>query len=164
MKLVGLLRRQGELTATRAGELIGESSGTASYHLRQLAKYGLVEEAGGGQGREKPWRATALFTHIAEDPTSPAGRRAASQLWGILAGAYHEWLLDWLARRPDESRRWRAAAPIGDHMLYVTADELASLDKQIVELLNPYAERLAQPELRPRASRLVRYVRFGAPS
>src|SRR3984885_15977455 len=56
MKLVGLLRTEGPLTATRAGELLGESSGTTSFHLRQLAKYGLVEEAGGGTGRQKPWR------------------------------------------------------------------------------------------------------------
>src|SRR6202034_1371981 len=62
MKLVGLLRTEGPLTATRAGELLGESSGTCSFHLRQLAKYGLVEEAGGGTGRQKPWRATTTST------------------------------------------------------------------------------------------------------
>ncbi|MGH3152377.1 MAG: winged helix-turn-helix domain-containing protein, partial [Streptosporangiaceae bacterium] len=50
MKLVGLLRTEGPLTATRAAELLGESTGTCSFHLRQLAKYGLVEEAGGGTG------------------------------------------------------------------------------------------------------------------
>src|SRR6202034_4268220 len=60
MKLVGLLRTEGPLTATRAAELLGESSGTCSFHLRQLAKYGLVEEDGGGTGREKPWRATSM--------------------------------------------------------------------------------------------------------
>jgi uncharacterized membrane protein YfcA len=42
MALVGLLRTEGPLTATRAAELLGESSGTTSFHLRQLAKYGLV--------------------------------------------------------------------------------------------------------------------------
>ncbi|MGH3175522.1 MAG: winged helix-turn-helix domain-containing protein, partial [Streptosporangiaceae bacterium] len=62
MALVGLLRTEGPLTATRAAELLGESSGTCSFHLRQLAKYGLVEEAGGGTGREKPWRATTTST------------------------------------------------------------------------------------------------------
>src|ERR1035437_6622354 len=65
MALVGLLRTEGPLTATRAAGLLGEASGTCSFHLRQLAKYGLVEEAGGGPGREKPWRATAAPTHRA---------------------------------------------------------------------------------------------------
>ena len=62
MALIGLLRTQGPLTATQAAEQLGESSGTCSFHLRQLAKYGFCEEAGGGHGREKPWRATAMFT------------------------------------------------------------------------------------------------------
>src|ERR1700683_2068981 len=62
LKLVALLRTEGPLTATRAGELLGESSGTCSFHLRQLAKYGLVEEAGGGTGREKPGRGATPAT------------------------------------------------------------------------------------------------------
>src|SRR5204863_4434520 len=62
MKLVGLLRRHGPLTATRAGTLLGEVPASASFHLRQRAKYGLGEEAPGGRGRERPWQATAGFT------------------------------------------------------------------------------------------------------
>src|SRR3954453_19689864 len=62
LALIGLLRRHGPMTATQAAERLGESSGTCSFHLRQLAKYGFCEEAGGGKGRQKPWRATATFT------------------------------------------------------------------------------------------------------
>src|SRR5579863_6253057 len=71
MKLVGLLRTEGPLTATQAAELLGESSGTCSFHLRQLAKYGLVEEAAGGTGREKPWRATAQRTRVPVSTDDP---------------------------------------------------------------------------------------------
>jgi predicted ArsR family transcriptional regulator len=59
LKLIALLRRLGPLTATQAGERIGESPSGCSFHLRSLAKWGLVEEAGGGRGRERPWQATA---------------------------------------------------------------------------------------------------------
>jgi predicted ArsR family transcriptional regulator len=62
-ELVGLLRRRGPLTATQAAALLGESSGT-SFRLRQLAKYGLVEEAPGGRGRAEPWQATSTLTHV----------------------------------------------------------------------------------------------------
>ena len=40
MALVGLLRTEGPLTATRAGELLGESSGTCSFHLRPPGRAG----------------------------------------------------------------------------------------------------------------------------
>ena len=62
LKLVGLLRLQGPLTATQAARELGETPQRCTFHLGQLAKYGLVEEAGGGRGRERPWRATASFT------------------------------------------------------------------------------------------------------
>ena len=48
---------------SRAADLAADldiPANQASFHLRQLAKYGLVEEAGGGKGRERPWRATAI--------------------------------------------------------------------------------------------------------
>ena len=62
IQLIGLLRRDGPLTSSEAARRLGESSGSASYHLRQLARFGLVEEAQGGRGRERPWRATSLYT------------------------------------------------------------------------------------------------------
>src|SRR5262245_2459399 len=71
LTLIGLLRREGPLTATQAAELLEVSDALASFHLRQLAKYGLVEEAGGGRGRERPWRATALFTELPGSTSTP---------------------------------------------------------------------------------------------
>lgn len=47
--LLEALSLQGPMTATEAGERIGESPTTCSFHLRQLAKYGFVEEAGGAR-------------------------------------------------------------------------------------------------------------------
>ncbi|MGW1926347.1 winged helix-turn-helix domain-containing protein, partial [Streptomyces massasporeus] len=72
MSLVGLLRSSGPFTATRAAELTGESVASCSYHLRILAKYGLVEEAPGGRGRENPWQATARSTERPENSEDPS--------------------------------------------------------------------------------------------
>jgi DNA-binding transcriptional ArsR family regulator len=61
----------GAMTATELGERIGETPTTCSFHLRQLAKYGFVEEAGGGKGRARPWRLTSFGWNIpsaAHDP------------------------------------------------------------------------------------------------
>src|ERR1700722_4167684 len=71
----------GAMTATELGEQIGESPTTCSFHLRQLAKYGWVEEAGGGKGRARPWRlATIGFqTSVAqEDPDTSLAASALS--------------------------------------------------------------------------------------
>src|SRR5580693_3173939 len=114
LKLVALLRTEGPLTATRAGELLGESSGTCSFHLRQLAKYGVVEEAGGGTGREKPWRATAMFTNLPAVTDSPELAAAAGLVGSALAERYFEHVRRWLDAVPDEPPEWQEAAQFGD--------------------------------------------------
>src|SRR6516162_11056846 len=96
LSLLGLLRIEGPLTATRAGELLGESSASCSFHLRQLAKYGLVEEAGGGRGRERPWRATTMFTDVPTITDSPELDAASGLFRSIVAERYYEKMVSWL--------------------------------------------------------------------
>jgi predicted ArsR family transcriptional regulator len=164
MKLVGLLRREGPLTATQAAEILGESSGTTSFHLRQLAKYGLVEEAGGGTGRQKPWRATALYTSLPDVTTSPEMAEASAHVRAVVANRYHEQLLDWIGRAADEPTRWQRAASFSDYLLYVTADELEELVGQVTGLIERYADRVADRSARPANSRLVTYLNLAMPA
>src|SRR4051812_19836191 len=55
LRLIQVLFELGTATATELAEHVGESPSNCSWHLRQLAKYGFVEEAG-GTGRQRPWR------------------------------------------------------------------------------------------------------------
>src|SRR5262252_218969 len=121
LSLLGLLRTEGPLTATRAGELLGQSSASCSFHLRQLAKYGLVEEAGGGRGRERPWRATAMFTDVPAVTDSPELDAASDLFRSLIAERYFEQMMAWLEARPDEPAEWQRAALFGDVLLYLTA-------------------------------------------
>ena len=165
MALVGLLRTEGPLTATRAAELLGESSGTCSFHLRQLARYGLVEEAGGGTGREKPWRATTTST--AWDATgggTPETAAAAGLLNTVIAEQYFEQLMRWLEASPDQPAEWQQAVQFGDRILYVTAEELEELGCRVRELVDEYFERQVRPELRPPGARLVTWLHLAFPS
>ena len=165
MALVGLLRTEGPLTATRAAELLGESSGTCSFHLRQLARYGLVEEAGGGTGREKPWRATTTST--AWDATgggTPETAAAAGLLNTVIAEQYFEQLMRWLEASPDQPAEWQQAVQFGDRILYVTAEELEELSRRVRELVDEYFERQVRPELRPPGARLVTWLHLAFPS
>ncbi|HEY7146108.1 MAG TPA: helix-turn-helix domain-containing protein [Streptosporangiaceae bacterium] len=163
VSLIGLLRRDGPMTATKAGELLGESSASCSFHLRQLAKYGLVEEAGGGHGRERPWRATTMFTGIPDYTEDPELAAATSLMTQLFAERYFEYLMRWLEAKPRESREWQEAAHFGDTMIYVTADELAELAEQEQALMDRFLDRLIRPELRPPGSRPVTYLHLAFP-
>jgi predicted transcriptional regulator len=163
MQLVGLLRSEGPLTATRAGELLGESSGSCSFHLRQLAKYGLVEEAGGGRGRERPWQATAMFTAWPDVADSPELDAASGLLRSVIADIYFQNMMRWLEVRSDEPMAWQHAAEFGDTSLYLTADELEGLHHQVRTLLDGYLDRGVKPELRPPGARLVSYLHLAFP-
>ncbi len=165
MALVGLLRTEGPLTATRAGELLGESSGTCSFHLRQLAKYGLVEEAGGGTGREKPWRATTTSTDWdAIGDGTPESAAATGLLASVVAERYFAQLARWLEASPDEPQEWRQAAMLGDRVLYVTPAELEELGDRVRGVLDEYFERLVRPELRPPGARQVSWLSIAFPN
>src|SRR5262245_58937004 len=71
MALLELLGVAGTITATQASEVLGESPANCAFHLRTLAKYGFVKEAGGGRGRERPWTYTRRTSNIsASEQTS----------------------------------------------------------------------------------------------
>jgi DNA-binding transcriptional ArsR family regulator len=163
LALVGLLRREGPLTATQAAELLEVSDALCSFHLRQLAKYGLVEEAGGGRGRERPWRATALFTVWPGSTSTPAMAAASELLETLIATRYFELLTAWIHRKPNESPEWQDAAEFGDDILWVTAEELAELDREIDSLLEPFVHRLQDRDARPAGARQVTMLRLAFP-
>ena len=164
MKLILALRTRGPMTATQAGRLLGESSGTCSFHLRQLAKYGLVEETGEGTGREKPWRATSTSTAWDDVQQDPEAAAAAGLLIEVLAESYFTQLMQYLEVRERESEEWQRAAMIGDRFLWLTADELTGIQRDINAVTDQYFERTVKSELRPPGARLVTVMNFGFPN
>jgi DNA-binding transcriptional ArsR family regulator len=163
LALLGILRTQGPLTATKAGELLRESSASTSFHLRQLSKYGLVEEAGGGHGRERPWRATAMFTNVPEVTDNPDLAVASDLFRSLVAEHYFASTMKWLELRPGEPSEWQQASTQSDVLAYLTSDELRALTDQVQQLLDVYVDRLTNPELRPAGSRLVQHIELAFP-
>jgi DNA-binding transcriptional ArsR family regulator len=163
LRLLALLRREGPLTATQAGERIGESPASCSFHLRQLAKWGLVEEAGGGTGRQRPWKASASGHEWAPRGASAESTEAGDLLSRVVVEGWFEEALRWVDRRRDETEEWVDAAFFGDQTLYLTPAELDDLSRRIGELLEPYAQRLADQEERPDGSRAVTFIQLGFP-
>jgi DNA-binding transcriptional ArsR family regulator len=164
LKLLALLRTHGPLTATAAAELLGDSAGSASFHLRQLAKHGLVEEAGARHGRARPWRATAQLTDVPGVLSDPELSAAADVFGRAVAEHYGELLLGWLDRKAAEPAAWQEAAGFGDRFAYVTPEELARLRLDIDRLLAPFEERVVEEHARPRDARLVSIVNLAIPA
>ncbi|MER7418824.1 helix-turn-helix domain-containing protein [Micromonospora peucetia] len=155
MALIGLLRQQGPMTATQAAERLGESVPNCSFHLRQLAKYGLAERAPGADARERPWRATALNTSWDDVSDDPQTRAAIDELNAVQLALYIRRAEEFLARRADESTAWRAVTGFSDRPVHVTPDEMAALSARIDALLAEYDDRIVDPTKRPAGSRKV---------
>jgi hypothetical protein len=160
MTLVGLLRREGPMTATQAAERLNESVPSCSFHLRQLAKYGLAERAEGADARERPWRATALTTtweNVSDDPETQA---AADQLNAVILENYVRRARAFLADRVNLPPQWREVTGFGDALVYVTAPELAELTRKIDALVAEFDERVTDPATRPEGARGVGIIQM----
>jgi DNA-binding transcriptional ArsR family regulator len=150
LALLERLNLTGPLTATQAGERIGESPTTCSFHLRQLAKYGFVEEAGGGSGRARPWRLTARGMRFSTEHDDPETNLAASTLAGMVRERQLERYRRWVESRASFPQAWRDAAEQSDIVIWMTADELKHLNEELVGSLVPrFRERQTNPDARP---------------
>ncbi|MBL6280215.1 helix-turn-helix transcriptional regulator [Micromonospora fiedleri] len=163
MRLIGLLRGEGPMTATQAAARLDDNVPNCSFHLRQLAKYGFAERVPGADGRERPWRATTLYTSWDDDSDDPDMRAATDQINSVMLGVYLQRGQDYLAIRADEPVEWRVAAGFGDTLLHVTAAELRELTEQVEALLARYDERITDPAKRPPGSRPVTFVQMALP-
>jgi len=164
LALIEALTLEGPLTATQAGERIGESATTCSFHLRQLAKYGFVEEAGGGSGRARPWRMSAQGTRFSNEHDDPETALAAGALERLLRERNLDHYRNWLESRGSYPRAWREAAETSQHLLWLTTDELRQLNQELLTLLLPrFAERRTDASTRPADALPVELLMFSYP-
>lgn len=61
------------LTATQAADIAGITPSAMSYHLRHLAKLGMIERLESDDGRERPWRSISDAPHITLQPDVQLG-------------------------------------------------------------------------------------------
>lgn len=164
LRLLEALDAAGPLTATQAGERIGESPASCSFHLRQLARYGLVEEAGGGKGRERPWRKayTGLrFTDVHEDTGTAL---AAAALDRSLREHYLARLPAALESRARYPREWQRVTGSSQVVLHVTPEELAAVEAETLAIWRRFEARTDDPDQRPDGSLPVEVLLFTYPA
>jgi DNA-binding transcriptional ArsR family regulator len=138
----------GAMTATELGKQIGETATTCSFHLRQLAKYGFVEEAGGGKGRARPWRLTSLGWDIpvTHDPETQIAGDAVLRLSRERAFSRYQ---RWQETKAAHPREWQEAADDSDYVTYLTAEELTEVKQELHAVLERFWDRREDPARRP---------------
>lgn len=165
LALLEALSHAGTLTATQASELLGESPANCAFHLRTLAKYGYVEEAGGGRGRERPWRRVHQYLHIPSDQEDPQAAVAAAEL----ADFWQDQLLSraraMLAQRLSWPAEWHGSELLGlsHSMIYVTPEEGRQLGAEIRRIVDRFYDRVDHPERRPGDALPIELVQLGYP-
>ncbi|MEV7927460.1 winged helix-turn-helix domain-containing protein [Kitasatospora sp. NPDC088779] len=145
--LLGLLAEKAALTSTEAATATGYSSGLCSFHLRQLARHGLIEEAPATDGRARPWR-------LPQQPHQPA---TADEFGDLARGLEDESYQRWLARRDTAPADWRQDEAFST-VLYLTPAELAAVGEAVRQVLARYRDREADPAGRPADARPVAAV------
>lgn len=135
---------EGGATATECAEIAGLSPSATSYHLRALAKFGLIEEAPSrGDARERVWRSFSPSYTVEAGPSAGSEARAAElALVEAHTARDAQRTRDWMRRAPDEPPEWYEAAWFSDTLLLLTAEELTSLNGAVQELLDPYRRRV----------------------
>ncbi|MFE7130759.1 ArsR/SmtB family transcription factor [Streptomyces sp. NPDC057638] len=153
MRLLSSLRHDGPATASQLAARLGESSGATSYHLRQLAAYGFVEDAPEhGKGRERWWRASSEGTSIDHtlfsDP-DPSVRGAADLFIHEVAHQHTQEVGTWLATASEWPDDWRRASDLSDFTLRLTPARAYELKQRVHALVESYREPGAAPPGEP---------------
>jgi DNA-binding transcriptional ArsR family regulator len=162
LALLEALRTEGQLTASRAAELLDESPGNMSWHLQTLARYGYIEEADGGKGRSRPWKIAEGNERIRASDDVPGSFDAAEQLAVTMLDRSFEQMQSWWRQREAFSEEWFQAAFIHEHTMFMTAEELRELGAALVALTQRYDDR-RDPAHRPADALPVHFVSYGHP-
>ena len=136
LRMLGLLRFDGPATASGLARRLGLNSGATSYHLRQLAAHGLIEEAEGlGNKRDRWWQARRAAAE--EDPVETGGD-APEAVMAMIRGIFdqHKAMMNRALREfpllPDE---WKKTSNVSDYTMSLTPDEAEALKEKLMALL-----------------------------
>ncbi|WLQ65359.1 MULTISPECIES: winged helix-turn-helix domain-containing protein [Streptomyces] len=146
--LLDLLAEVGTVTATEAASRLGYSSGLCSFHLRQLARHGYIDEAPHQGGRARPWR---LRTPAAD------GSMAEEQFGDLARGLEDESWQRWLTQRDEAPSEWRHDEAFSA-VAYLTPEEMSRVANVIRRALAPYQDREQRPLARPDGVRPVALI------
>jgi hypothetical protein len=124
-----------------------------------LGRLGLIEEAGSGQGRERPWRLAQLGMSITDETDDPAVDTAASALSKAVIERFIARIRAFELARAAYPEAVRAVTGAQQSVVFATPAEMARLREQLSSLVAPFLDRI-DPAQRPPGSQPFELVTF----
>ena len=136
------LSASGPIRAADVARQLGIPANQASFHLRQLAKYGLVEEAPeeARDKRDRVWRSTSSsLTVNLRDLSEAPGGKAAVRVFRQTKKAWSHHLVDraYDTERPPGGGVFSSA----EHVLKLSDDEVLELRQELTALVDSWTAR-----------------------
>ncbi|HEX4059397.1 MAG TPA: helix-turn-helix domain-containing protein [Streptosporangiaceae bacterium] len=153
-QILRLLVQFGPATVTKLGEHTGADPGQLSFHLRELAKRGFIEEAPelARDRRERWWRAIeeSWSWSTLDFQDDPAGRVIADTAYRQMVADQYERLRTYESSRKSFGPDWVNAATATNSQFRLTPAELLELSAELSEVMRRWSEvgRL-DPGVRP---------------
>ncbi|MEU3510670.1 helix-turn-helix domain-containing protein [Streptomyces longwoodensis] len=166
------LTLHGPATSATLARALGLNTGATSYHLRELARHGFVEETakaqgssetGGAAGRERWWRA------VPGDRRFPPRSRQSAEVRLVMDQLNHHahaadlHLFEQAQRDTAEGDPWADAFPYSRGTIRLTLPELRTFLEEYIALLNRYKRPEADTPPGARTV-LTRMIAFPAPA
>ena len=159
--MVYLTSHDGAATSASLARALGESTGATSYHLRQLARHGFVEEVPGfGTARERGWRAAVRGVGYRPDSSADEETRSAQlALFASMVEHDNDLISTFLRNRERYEPQWRDAGRFVNGVLHLRPEEVQEVSERIQDILAEY--RRQDPADRPEgADRVYTVIRF----
>jgi len=145
VRIFDLLSTHGPQTASSLASMLGETSGSTSYHLRTLSAHDLIHEVEGrGTARERWWELPEGRIDIPgpSQSMSPANRAAAQIVSSEFFRLRHETLMSYV-NRPDTDvpEGWKDTGLIATTLLEMTPSQMAGLKDELMAVVDSAVER-----------------------
>jgi DNA-binding transcriptional ArsR family regulator len=142
LAILNHLLAAGPRTASQCAPVVGESASNCSWHLRALARVGLVERAQPeGDARTRPWQATAVGFELS-DELGPAADVARTAFAGIEAEHADAMYRRHLARQERLPAEWTKVSGASGYALLLTSGELEALEARLDALIRPFVRTI----------------------
>jgi DNA-binding transcriptional ArsR family regulator len=143
-RILAELRASGPMRAADVARLLDVPANQASFHLRQLAKYGLIEDDADAarDRRDRVWRLTDLAEldiDVGELERAPGGA-AAVAVFRRNSAAWHHHVVD-RAYAPRDDAGDHGHRSVSESALRLTAEEARELTAEVGEVLTRWHDR-----------------------